>query len=185
LTRKVPSFATRPDTSGLVSVSLSEFPWDIRVRVENIDGVPHLTGLHLDWEGPIAAQRGRPWPAPPAAAIVTSDRLRRLPLRTLVDLAAAVEAGNIDTAVTALNKHADTWPQGRARPDEHFEEVAAVYRAAIQNRRPPLKDIQTRWKISRAMASKYVRRARQLGYLGAAKTGVAGEVTTPKRKAAK
>jgi hypothetical protein len=172
LTRRPHGFGVRPNAGGYVLVLLSDFPWHIEARTHEVDGVPQLTGLRIEWF-PMTAD-----------AVITSDRLRRLPLRELVETAAGIQAGNLGRAAAAM-RNSEIWPQGRARPDEHFAEVAAIYREAIQNRRPPLNDIRARWTVSRAMASKYVKRARELGYLGPAKTGVAGEVATPRRKAGK
>ncbi|TVZ06319.1 hypothetical protein EAS64_02500 [Trebonia kvetii] len=56
--------------------------------------------------------------------------------------------------------------RGKANPDEHYRQVAEVYKAAVDRRLPPLKAIQAQWNVSRADAAKYVKRARELGFLG-------------------
>jgi hypothetical protein len=108
---------------------------------------PTQDGEHLAWAGPKHID-----------PTISSDLLRRLPLRQLRA-----------TAVRALNDEAD-WlapfkieKAGRSWPPDHYEEVARVYRNAGH---APLKAIQETWHVSRPAASKWVRKARDLGYLG-------------------
>ena len=92
----------------------------------------------------------------------TAERLRRLPLAELRAAAAAQIAGS--DAFGAFQQVARQ--RGEALPDEHFQQVAAVYRASVDRRLHPLREIQSTWHVSHAAAAKYVKGARQRGYLG-------------------
>src|SRR5216684_518015 len=52
------------------------------------------------------------------------------------------------------------------RPAEHYRQVAEVYKSAVEHRKPPLKAIQEHWHVSRPAAAKYVKGARERGFLG-------------------
>ena len=68
--------------------------------------------------------------------------------------------------------------QGRGRkgyPVEHFQEVADVYRNAHKSGSAPTKAVAEHFKIGDSAAAKQVARARELGFLGATRRGVAGE----------
>jgi len=171
-----------PDPDGWVSLALHGFPWDIAVKVTEVDGIPELTALRLE---PRTAHFGYPdadgTRVPIGAvdatdAVVTSERLRSLPLRLIANVAAAVLAGGEPEKIAAVfESERVNWPQGRPRPDEHYKEVANVYRAALAWRQPPVKAIEERWVVGRAMASRYVAEARKRGYLDyPSRPGVAG-----------
>jgi hypothetical protein len=173
---------SRPDKDGWSRVLLPDNPWwAIAVRVTEVDGVPQLTSLRIE---PANVDR--------AVAVISHERLRRLPLGVLATAAAGFKDGDVEQLGAAFEAQHLEWPQGRRRPDSHYRDVAEVYLAALKKRQPPVKAVQDRWLVGRAMASRYVARARELGYLGAAPTrpGVAGvqnvktEKKTPARKSA-
>ncbi|MDQ6617395.1 MAG: hypothetical protein M3083_22270 [Actinomycetota bacterium] len=160
----------RMGPEGWWTVWLDDQPWRIDVCVERVDGVPQLTGLRLARE---------PEPgggiAEPADAVITAERLRKLPLRALRADALAYLDGQTDRVGQELFKRFDERPPGGAWPDDHYREVAAEYLRAVQRGLAPLVAIGERWHVGRAMASKYVKRARELKYLGyPARRGVAG-----------
>jgi hypothetical protein len=73
-------------------------------------------------------------------------------------------------------------PQRRRLPqtwtDEHFREVAAVYRDAVARGTSTQRAIQARWKVSPTSARRYVQEARRRGLLGPAQGRKAGERPT-------
>jgi hypothetical protein len=53
--------------------------------------------------------------------------------------------------------------------------VAEVYKSAVEHRNPPLTAIQEHCRVSRPAAAKYVKSARQRGFLGwPERAGIAG-----------
>jgi len=167
-------------------VHMRAFPWDISVKVTDVDGIPEITSLRLE-PAPPAWALGLGGPGirdrvDAADAVVSSDRLRRLPLRLIANIAAQAQMATQDTVdevaaevMAVLEADRVDWPQGRRRPDEHYQEVADAYRSALAKRQPPVKTIQDRWVVGRAMASRYVAEARKRGYLDyPSRAGVAG-----------
>jgi hypothetical protein len=152
------------------------------VKTTKVEGVPEITSLQLVpslsqvWE--VTHEDGtREVVIDGVAAedaVITSARLRELPLAQIGAVAAEVVADNLlDAYATAAIR--EVWPQGRQRPDEHYQRVADEYRAALARRDPPVEAIRERWEVGRAMASRYVAEARQRGYLDyPSRVGVAG-----------
>ena len=65
--------------------------------------------------------------------------------------------------------------RGNRLPPQHFEEVAQVYRRALELGKSPLRAVEQAFHVSRPGASKYVRQARERGLLGyPSGPGVAG-----------
>ncbi len=148
---------------GWVQVDLPEVPWLVQVRVANPLGRPEVVGLRLEARDD----------ALQADVVVTSERLRSLPLRQIREAAFATAQNEPLEALQAVGKVERTGKQ--PWPDEHFAQVAEVYRRALSVGRPPLNEIAQHWKVSRPMAAKYVRRARELELLGyPERPGVAG-----------
>ena len=78
-----------------------------------------------------------------------------------------------DDAFDAFGKVARE--RGKAWPDEHYRQVAEVYKSAVEHREPPLQAIQEQWHVSRPAAAKYVKGARERGFLGwPERAGLAG-----------
>ncbi len=148
---------------GWVQVDRPEVPWLVQVRVANPLERPEVVGLRLEARDDALL----------ADVVVTSERLRSLPLRQIREAAFATCRLDFPEAFQAIGKVERTGKQ--PWPDEHFAQVAKVYRQAVAVGRPPLKEIAQHWKVSRPMAAKYVRRARELGLLGyPERPGVAG-----------
>ena len=177
---------------GWIDFKVPDVGW-VGVLLADIEGQPEIVGLRLDTFGPNYAPDGLKSPAEHrevlglalgarADAIITTARLRSLPLADLRAAAAEHLAGRDPYRML----RAVARQRGKALPNEHFQQVADVYRAAVDRRQAPLVAIQARWQVSRAGAAKYVARARELGYLGyPARPGIAGasaEQSPMKRK---
>lgn len=72
-------------------------------------------------------------------------------------------------------------PQYKTRParvntPEHLAEVADVYRRACARREPPTQAVMVEWATTRSTASRWIRRARDVGELGPAQPRKVGEV---------
>jgi hypothetical protein len=103
--------------------------------------------------------------------VITAERLRSLPLAEMRAAVAARLAG--DDAFGAFGKVARE--RGKALPDEHYRRVAEVYKSAVERSEPPLTAIQKHFQVSRPAAGKYVKGARQRGFLGwPGRAGIAG-----------
>ncbi len=186
-----PVFAVSYD-DGWIGVLFPGIPQQVDILVVEVDGVPQIVGLRLDpqyvWlakstkdSAPTRLSRSLirisqdgqrlEWNGPKDVdPTITADLLRSLPLRQLRAMAAAAEYG--DGTGDWLEPFSVERTPGEPWPDDHYREVAETYRSAPS---APLKAIQTRWGVSRAAASKWVRKARELGYLGYPKrAGVAG-----------
>ena len=187
--REVPTMVESAD--GWFGFSLRGVGW-VEVAMARVDGLPEIVGLRIDirpmfvdesalhvLEMSAEEQRQRAVDnAPPgraAEAVITAERLRAIPFAELRAAVAARIAG--DDAFGAFEKVARQ--RGKALPDKHFQQVAAVYRSAVERRAAPLKAIQEQWHVSRPAAAKYVRRARELGFLGwPDRAGIAGYEAT-------
>lgn len=99
-----------------------------------------------------------------------------LPLASIPfdDQHVAVPVGGVGR--TAEYKAATRAPRAQGRvTDETLREVADVYRRSHGKREPPTQAVMTEWRVSRTTASRWIRRARARGYLGAARPRFAGE----------
>jgi hypothetical protein len=75
---------------------------------------------------------------------------------------------------------------GRPRvTDDTLQEVARVYREAVATGEAPTAAVQRHMKRSRSTAGRLVMQARQRGFLGQAKSRMAGEVISQKTTSAK
>lgn len=75
---------------------------------------------------------------------------------------------------TKLHQAAKRKPRGELT-DETLQQVAETYRTALATRKAPTKAVMKRWFVSRSTASRWVKRAREAGFLGPARPRVAGE----------
>ena len=139
----------------------------VEVAMAKVDGLPEIVGLRMDVRPMWATEdelhlldtmthdEQRQWAidnAPPGAAsgaVITAERLRSLPLGEMRAAVAARLAG--DDAFGAFGKVARE--RGKAWPDEHYRQVAEVYKSAVEHREPPLKAIQEHWHVSLARGS--------------------------------
>ena len=160
----------------------------VEVAMAKVDGLPEIVGLRMDvrpmWVTEderyvldMTDEQQRQWAIDNAphgaasAAVITAERLRSLPLAEMRAAVAARLAG--DDAFGAFEKVARE--RGKAWPDEHYRQVAEVYKSAVEHREPPLKAIQEHWHVSRPGAAKYVKGARERGFLGwPGRAGIAG-----------
>jgi hypothetical protein len=168
-------------------------PQRIYVAVAEVDGVPRLVGLRIEPEQTEfvsdsqrkAYQLFSGWrqitefvksvERTDADPTVTSDLLRRLPLRQMQETAAlrfqSIFNSDMTTADVMKPFDRERTP-GQPWPDEHYQRVAEVYRSATS---APAKAICNRWNVSKPTAAKWIRKARELGHLGwPARPGVAG-----------
>jgi len=172
------------DKEGWVTVPFKGLPWGISVKVAEVYGVPQIVGLQIHG-GPIEVSEDREhlsWRGPKGQEpTITTDLLRKLPLRQLREVAVieGYATGRDWLEPFKTERPPEGWP------DEHYEAVARVYREASG---APLKAISERWSVSRPTASTWVRKARELKYLGYPKgPGVAGasERKSPIKRAKK
>ncbi|HUY45911.1 MAG TPA: hypothetical protein VMV92_09325 [Streptosporangiaceae bacterium] len=186
--RRVSELPTMVESAdGWYGFGLRGIGW-VEVAMAKVDGSPEIVGLRIDVRPmfvdeselhvlDMTAEQQRQWAidngphgAAPAA-VITAERLRSLPLAELRAAVAARMAG--DDAFGAFEKVARE--RGKAWPDEHYRQVAEVYKSAVEHRKPPLKAIQEHWHVTRPAAAKYVKGARERGFLGwPERAGVAG-----------
>jgi hypothetical protein len=152
---------------GWTEIDLPRLPWRVAMRRAVIQGAPKVIGLQLL---PKITADGRPAPPfEPDDLAVTAEALRSLPLATMRDAVLAAEEHRDDPAamLEAIKRpmaDLQRGPRGRLG-DDHYLLVARVFAGAARRGDAPLKAVQERWGVSRAMASKYVRGARNRGYL--------------------
>jgi hypothetical protein len=167
---RTPNFSVKKAKKGWATIAFETLPWDISVKLTEVDGIPQITSLRLE-------PRTLDGNIPAAEAVVTSDRVRRLPLQQLGRLGAEIlrdkaPAESFDAIITAENVQRS---QIREHPPEHYEEVARVYLAALEAKVPPTGAVAERWGVGRSMASRYVATARERSLLGdPPRPGVAG-----------
>jgi len=160
----------------------------VEVAMAKVDGLPEIVGLRMDvrpmfvgeserYVLDLPAKQQRQWAidnAPRGAAsgaVITAERLRSLPLAELRAAVAARMAG--EDAFAAFGKVARE--RGKAWPDDHYRQVAEVYKSAVEHGKPPLKAIQEHWHVTRPAAAKYVKGARERNFLGwPERAGIAG-----------
>jgi hypothetical protein len=65
-------------------------------------------------------------------------------------------------------------PKGHPYPNEHYEQVAGAYRAAITAGQSPRPFIRETWQVSGATVSRWIRQARELGLLEPAAKAMGG-----------
>lgn len=161
----------------------------VEVAVAKVNGLPEIVGLRMDirpmWVtkdelcllDKMTHDEQRQWAidnAPPgtaSSAVITAERLRSLPLAEMrAAVAARLAGGDVFGAIEKVGRE-----RGKAWPDEHYRRVAEVYKSAVEHRESPLTAIREHWHVSRPAAAKYVKGARQRGFLGwPERAGVAG-----------
>jgi hypothetical protein len=175
-------------TDGWVHFQIPTVGW-VSVALAHVDGLPQIVelkiGITSPHQDPIQDQKMRQWVVDQLrkkgtkttsnAPVITAELLRGLPLAEMRAAAAAHQAGDhwFDEFKTVARQ------RGKALPDEHYQQVAQVYRDAVARRQPPLKAVEERFSVTRAGASRAVKRSRELGFLGyPARPGVAGAEET-------
>lgn len=149
-----------------------------RINGEALRRVPLATCLSRAVDAAALAVFPAADPTAPVFIQVPGEERQQLPSEPFGDGHIAVTiAGAAHTAeVKALLRRAA--PRA-AMTDEVLREVADVYRAAHARHQPPTKAVMQEWHVERSTASRWIRRARDAGYLGPARPRAAGEVTEP------
>ena len=125
---------------------------EIQLRVTLIDGGYQVTAMNLSGTG---------------GAVVTTESLRKIPLRTIV-------RNTVGRALTKENLlEAFGMPDGHGSPDK-LSFVAFTYRLARVLGEAPTKAVMEAEGVSRSTASRMVAAAREAGQLRADETGHAG-----------
>ncbi len=150
------------NAGGWVPISIPELPWKVEILVESVDGSPQILGLRLEPDTDENGQLRPPWLV--RDVVINTSSLRRLPLRKLRDAAFSLKRLELDKVFAAL-RPAIRKP-GQPLPPGHSEQVAEVYRVAVEASEAPLRAIMTRWRVTRPTASRWVRAARDEGVLG-------------------
>jgi len=156
---------------GWVGIAVPDLPWRVELLVELVDGWPEVIGLKLEPDLDAEGRLRAPWRI--RDIVINTTSLRRLPLRRLRKAAFELRRMRLREALAA------TQPALR-RPGQpltagHLDEVADIYRAAVDCGEPPLPAIARRWRVKRPTASRWVRAARDHGLLGwPERRGVAG-----------
>ncbi len=154
-------------------------PWLLRVQWTRVQGRIECCGLEIR----SFRESGEEWPPklprwdedPPVLAATT---LRQIPLGAILTafrekawegtqkFAALIKGDDVgdDIAAALLREAAvDRAPRRRGVPP--LTEVAAVYTAAQQRRRPPTEAVRQHWLVAHSTAAKWVMRARSEGLL--------------------
>ena len=122
---------------------------------------------------------------------VTGDLLRRIPVANLVRAATDEAATSIEikppketevVSVEGMPRVTLTGPGsrrlGRRLRDQHYEEVAEIYRDAVKRGDAPKQAVAKAMGVSVPTAGRYVMEARNRGLLGPTTPGRAGEQST-------
>jgi hypothetical protein len=118
-------------------------------------------------------------------APITSTDLRHANLgdavRKALLLATAAPPGSfLGDEVVAIADAGFAPRRGRRLTDERLEEVARTYRDAVARGTPPIESIKAQFApLPHSTAQRWVKRARERGFLGPAIRGLAGEADQP------
>lgn len=111
---------------------------------------------------------------------VTSRALRKIPVAELIGRAMrsadAPGWGDLVKRRVPKVRAVQRSPGPKGHPDEHFREVADAYREALlAEPRRPMAWMQRHYHADRTTIARWVKRARDMGYLGEADPGKAGD----------
>lgn len=113
-----------------------------------------------------------------ADVALTTETLRQVPVGRLIQDAAEIVVSDEDLRmqIHLLSEELDYESIAKAGPvPETLEWVAVVYRFAYAVHEDPTKKVAERFAVSQSTATRWVRKARELGLLGSAVKGFAGE----------
>lgn len=130
-------------------------PWQYHVDVVPLGGVLGIAHLCI---------KQKPFTPSGFETPVTSRSLRTVPIQRFMQGARQAHQRQLQNSA----EHAEIVPPptgSRSWPDEHFMQVAQEYWQAEAGGRPPRQAISERWKVSKVTASRWLRKARELGYL--------------------
>jgi hypothetical protein len=138
-------------------------------RVRNIDG------SESSWDNRIIVERVS---VRDTEGLPLVDNFE-LPLSTIreMGMGQVVRAGPelLPRSVSAETAAAFVHGPRRNLSDDLLSRVAATYREALAAGEPPTRAVERDLAVSHSQAAKYVSRARQRGFLGPTRSGVAGE----------
>jgi|GEM_PF-6094449 len=162
-----------------VGVGLDVVPYPVEIRVNRTeDGRLACTGLQLGARLDIDP--------PQVETEITARSLRDLPISQILGAIArqlpaqpmAAEALGVNGVIQGppLRRATRPRPGPRGWPREHFEEVARVYREGLAREpRAPVKYVRETMFTTEPTARRWIQRARDMGLLGKATPGKAGE----------
>lgn len=134
-------------------------PWLVTLAWAVVDGRPECVGLDVrqaDGAGHLV--------------LTTSILMRQLPIAEWI---AADRAEMMPRPASTAGLRQSTV--------DRLTEAAEVYRAAVQDRRPPVKAVEAHFGLSKGGASNLITRARQVGLLPPTSPGVANAGQPPDR----
>lgn len=108
---------------------------------------------------------------------VTGEGLRQLPVRAILRKATA----GLPPMAFVLAVSRPSPELFRRVNDEALAIVSAVYRAGLEEGKPPTQVVADYLQMPRSTAARWIARARERGLLGPATPGKAGETRRPKR----
>jgi hypothetical protein len=106
-------------------------------------------------------------------AVVDRKVLKAVPLAQLLRGAQVALGWDLQGWANA-NTRMRPPPKGQPYPDEHYEQVAGAYRAAVAAGQAPRPFIAETWGVSGATVSRWISTARQMNLLEPAPTKVGG-----------
>lgn len=165
-------------------------PYEIHLEVALEGRRPMLEALTVRRRQLVGSYLDVGAPGPPVimgvweVANITQQGLRAVRPDHLLRLAVWVATGRHEEGMTldewATEVYASAPPtRRRVLDDDHFRQVAKVYRNVLESSLTPdpTRQVAKHFHVSHSNAAKYVGEARKRGFLGpAAKSGVAGEV---------
>jgi hypothetical protein len=157
---------------------------------ETIDArnLPYIVEIEVEFEDdrlvPISVSARRK----PRGQPISSDGLRRLPVKGLVRQMALMNLMKVDETSPAtyrISPDALRGLEGIATggpTDEALEYVALVYRIAFAANDNPVQAVMDIFQLPRSTASRWVGQARERGFLGPAQERRPGEKRQPRRR---
>jgi hypothetical protein len=152
-------------------------PWPVLVRLGMVEGRLVVTGLFIGAVG----NENRVVSAVEDEREITSRDLRAVSIPDITETIAREARGNlifrtlfVETAHPYRRPRRRPGPRGYGR--EHFRHVAVRYRAALRNSpRSPIATLAAELSADPSTVRRWLGRARDMGFLGPAPAGRAGE----------
>lgn len=168
-------------------------PYDLHLTYQVADAAPTMTELRI--LATVTAESSATWfwehqhdrELESSRARITTRGLRRVRVEDAYRsgvLAAAHDEVDDKATRLDLDQWDELWQQapqeltGPKRPvldDSHYQEVAKIYRLAVEQRRPPTQAVAANWTRHPSTAARWVMEARKRGHLGPTQQGKAGE----------
>ena len=186
----IESMATPPRETDFLWPSPSAGPWWVKIWWRSQHGMPVPVGLSLKSWVTHEESRATGWhnalPGPEddvAFPAITGKMLRALPFGEFIETTHQQYANLVnlpswrnwpgsaaDRAALSSGRRVGTRDLG----DDHYEQVAQIYRDAVQQREKPTMAVAQAFTISKSAAAKQVARARERGFLPPTSRGVVG-----------